>query len=269
MNRLIQIFILSVIILSPLTGHSSQKDTSTLHIQVYVDGICIPMSKSIYYPTSKFQKSKSVLQSSLYYSTIYTSVTSLDSADLNPQSNHQLQSSSLQFDPSLEYKLIFLHYKGFDRTSVDSMVIEISKLDSDAQITLQFKKGNFKLAKMKSFKKLKNNEPPIFRINDTPPYKNALKLDSKVFFDNGKLKAKYYILYPNFPLYYVQEFDSVNNNYAQGFRLLQNNNAINIGYAQSIWANDDYSKHGYWEYFENGVRIKHEMWSSMLQEKYE
>jgi hypothetical protein len=229
----------------------------------------MPMSKSIYYPTSKYQKSKSVLQSSSYYSTIYATVSSLDSADLNPQSNHQLQSSSLQFNPNLEYKLIFLHYKGFDRTSVDSMVIEISKLDSDAQIILPFKKGNFKLSKMKTFQKLKKNDPPIFKINDSPQFKNTLKLDSTAFFNNGKLKTKYFILYPNFPLYFVQEFDSISDNFSQGFRLMQNYNQPSIGSMQSIWANNDYSKYGYWEYFENGSRTKHEMWASILQESYE
>ena len=51
--------------------------------------------------------------------------------------------------------------------------------------------------------------------------------------------------------------------------MISNYNQQTLNSQQSIWANPDNTKYGYWEYFENGKRVKHEMWMSVLQEKYE
>jgi hypothetical protein len=103
-------------------------------MQTYDEGICYPVTKSNFYSTSRYQKSKLVLQSGTYYSTIYAEIISLDSADLDPQSNHKLQSSSLKFNPTLTYELVISRNDGFDKTDPEKMVIKISKLEKDAQL---------------------------------------------------------------------------------------------------------------------------------------
>ncbi len=268
MIRIIQYLLFCSILLYTTYGNSQNTDTVELHIQVYDQGICIPMLESNYYKTSCYQRTKSVLQSGDYYSTINAYVNSPDSADLRPQSNHQLQSSSLQFNPTLDYELVFLRYNGFDRSSPDSMVIKISQLDKSAQLTLLFKKGKFTLEKMKLFRKLKPNASPDFKASKS--YKTTLRIDSTAHFTNGKTKARYFVVHPNFPLYYVQEFDSINPScFAQGFRLISNYNGPKVPTYQSTWGNTENTKYGYWEYFEHGNRVKHELWASRLQQKFE
>ena len=123
---------------------------------------------------------------------------------------------------------------------------------------------------MKFYKALNSDESPNFRAEKSLPFKNTLKLDSTAYFPNGKKKANYYLVTANFPLYYVQEFDSINpNSYAQGFRMMSNYLVRGAPMNQSIWDNSENTKYGYWEYVENGKRIKHEMWASMCQQKFE
>jgi len=270
MIRFIQYFLFSSILLYSTNGYSRDTNSIALHIQLYNAGICMPMLPSVYYGTSIDQKTKSVLQSGSYYSTIYAYVNSPDNAHLMPQSNHLLQSSSLQFNPNLDYELVFLRYDGMNRNTPDSMIIKISKLDQDSQVILDFKKGNFTLKKMKLFENIKTNVDPDFRSIEKIDFKNTLKLDSTANFKNGKKKAKYYIVSENYPLYYVQEFDSVNpGSYSQDFRLLQNYNSPVAMIRQPVWANLESTKYGYWEYFENDKRIKHELWASVRQQKFE
>ncbi len=252
-------------------GISQDTNTVTLHMQVYDNGICLPMTPSIYYSTSRFQQSKSVFECGSYYSTVYAYVKAKDSSHLLPQSNHLTQSGSLKFNPKLDYELIFLQYEGYNRVSPDTMTIQISKLDKDAQITLPFKKGKFNLKKMPLFSELKKAASPVFLPLESKDFKKSLKLDSTAYFANGDKKAKYYIVAQNFPLYFVQEFDSIHsNNYSQGFRLLSAYNIPGgIAYGQAVWANGDVTKYGYWEYFENDIRIKHELWASSLWQQFE
>jgi antitoxin component YwqK of YwqJK toxin-antitoxin module len=230
------------------------------------------MYASIYYSTSKFQKSKQVFQCGSYYSTIYAYVNSPDSAHLMPQSNNLHQSGSLKFNPKLDYELVFLRSDGFNRNTPDSMIIQISKLDKDAQLIIPFHKGTFKLKKMDFFQELDNNGIPNFRDPSIDIGKQRMKLDSTARYANGKIKAKYFIYAKNFPLYFVKEFDSINpSNYSQGFKLLTNYNIATstVSLGNPIWTSSDNTKYNYWEYFENGKRIKHELWASALQEKYE
>jgi len=256
------------------TSFSFAQDTNTveLHLQIYDQGVCIPMHESIYYSTSKFQKSKQVFQCGSYYSTLYVYVNSTDSAHLLPQSYHQHQSGSLKFNPQLNYELVFLRSNGFNRNTPDSMIIEISKLDKDAQITLPFKKGRFKLKKMDLFQGLESNGTPDFKKSSIDVGKQKMKLDSTAYFDNGKKKAEYFIYAKDFPLYYVKEYDATNpDNYSQGFRLLTSYKIPNTEFflGNSIWTNADYTKYNYWEYFENGACVKHELWASVMQHKHE
>jgi antitoxin component YwqK of YwqJK toxin-antitoxin module len=269
MIRLIQGFLTVGLLLHSLNGFTQDTNTVELHIQVYDKGVCTPLIPSIYYSTSKYQRTKSVFQGGSYYSTIYVGVNSTDSAHLLPQNNHQLLSSSLRFNPKLDYELVILHYDGFNRNSPDSTVIKISKLDKNAQLIIPLKKGKYDLKKMKYFKELKSNLAPDFRSVERKEFKNTLKLDSVARYTNGEKKAKYYIIADNFPLYFVQEFDSIHpSDYAQGYHLKNHNGGIAYP-GTPIWSNAASSKYGYWEYFENDKIVKHELWASMLQEKYE
>lgn len=270
MNLIIRHLLFYCFLFQSLIGLGEDSNKVKLHIQLYDAGICRSMTPLVYSSTSRYQKTKSVFQSGAYYSTMYAGVCSADSSDLSPEINHERQSISLLFNPKLDYKLVLLRYNGFDRSAPDSMVIKISKLNTDAQLIIPFKKGKFSLQKMKHFKKLKTGMYPEFRTTEATRFKNSLKLDSTAYFSNGKTKAKYYLLYPNFPLYFVREFDQKNLNcYAQGFRLIQNQNIEGFSYGQGIWSDQNTTKYGYWEYFENDKRVKHEMWASVLQEKFE
>lgn len=270
MIRFIHYILFGFIVLHSVNGISQDTNRVQLHIQFYDNGVSTPMLKSPRYSTSMYQKTKSVLLSSSYYSTLYAAINSTDSADLKIKENHKLQSSSLRLDPKLDYELVVLSYNGFDLNHPDSMVIKISKLSSDAQLTLPFKKGKFKLEKMKYFKKIEKNASPDFSSAIDLNINNTLKRDSISYFENGKIKAKYYKIASNFPLYFVQEFDPENpKNYAQGYRLITNYSFAGIPLQKSVWTNPDMTKYGYWEYFEDGVRVKHERWASILQERYE
>ena len=260
----------SGLLFNAIIGYSQSSQTVELHFQLHNEGICLPMQKSIYYNTSRYRPIKSALQSGVYYSTIYAFVHSLDSGDLSPQTNHKLQSSSLQLNPKLDYELVFLRYNGFNKLNPDSMIIHITKLDQNAQLVLPFKKGNFMLQEMNYFQKLDSNTTPTFSYKGSSPFKFTLKLDSIARYPNGKTKVKYYKIADNFPLHYVQEFDSLNpTTYAQGFRLLMHPPGLENNVKQAVWANAENTKYGYWEYIENGKRLKHEMWASMLQARFE
>ncbi len=251
---------------------SQSSASSELHIQLYDQGICVPLLETNRYSTSRYYKSKSVFQSGAYYSTIYVYVNSLDSGDLKPQTNHQLQCGSLQFNSSLDYELVLLKYDGFNKSSPDSMVIHISKLAEDAQLILPFKKGKQSLERMKYFNTLKKKNSPKFAPENDKRLTNQLKLDSTTYFANGGIKTKYFKVADNFPLYYMQEFDSINpSQIAQGFRLLSYyKKGQEMPLAQSsIWTNNTNSKYGYWEYFERDKRFKHELWAGTLQQKFE
>lgn len=270
MNSVLKKFLFSIILLYTLSGKSKGLETVALHIQVYNQGICIPMMESNFYSTSRYQKAKMVFQSGSYYSTIYAYVNSLDSGDLKPRANHELQSCSLQFKPTLKYELVVLRYDGYNRIEADTMRIRIDKLTNDAQIILRFKKGKFKLKKSKYFKKLIMNTTPDFRSVERKAFKNKLKIDSTAYFTNGRIKANYYVVSPNFPLIYVQEFDSANTNtYSRGYHLLSNYKKQTIPVVKPLRPNNAGTKYGYWEYFENGLRTKHEIWASILQQKFE
>jgi hypothetical protein len=207
-----------------------------------------------------------------YYSTLQVYVDSPDSAHLHPQSNHQIQAGSLNLNPKKEYQLVITRSEGFNKNTLDSMVIKIAHLDKDAQLIIPFQKGTFTLNKMKFYKELKESESPNFMNEESLPFKNTLKSVTTTFYSNGNKKAHYYQFYPNFPLYFVQEFDSVNpNHYAQGFRYINIISATNFDQftTHSIWTNPYTNKYGYWEYFEDDKRLRLELWASTLQEKYE
>jgi antitoxin component YwqK of YwqJK toxin-antitoxin module len=154
------------------------------------------------------------------------------------------------------------------RINPDSMVINISKMASDAQVMISFQKGKFNLKGMKNFKTIKG--VPNFQKEDQHPPKTNLKLDSTAYFTNGKTKAIYYKVAPNYPLHYVQEFDSVNpNSYAHGYQVIQPTAHSWMPKQTPIWKSAYQNKSGYWEYIKNGKRTKLEMWASLLKEKYE
>ena len=251
-------------------GLSQGTKRKTLHLQVYTEGVCLPMTKAVNYEVNRTRIAKNLLQSYGYYSTIYAIINSKDSGDFNPQSNHQLQSSSISLDSERQYELILLNYRGFIHPNPDSMVISISKLETDAQVIIAFKKGRFSLKKMKLYKKLNPEQFPNFNSLNKAVSRNTLKLDSMAYFKNGKIKAKYYRFADNFPLYFVEEFDFINpRTYSCGFRLIQNYSSP-FGYQNKpIWGNTDVTKYGYWKYFVNGEKIGHELWASTLQEKYQ
>jgi len=150
------------------------------------------------------------------------------------------------------------------------MIISISNLDSDAQLILPFEKGHHTLSKMKYFEKLNSGTPVDFISAQSKGLECSLKLDSTAYYSNGNTKAKFYVITEHFPLYYVQEFDSImTSSYSQGFHLMSNYKTPQPTYYQSVWASPSNSKYGYWEYIENGSRVKHEIWASMLLEQYE
>ncbi|RYM33335.1 hypothetical protein ERX46_10345 [Brumimicrobium glaciale] len=269
MIRIIQYILFGTFLLNSTNGFSQSTNTVELNIQFYDQGICYPMEISSKYPSSQHLKTKTILQSSAYYSTLYAEVISKDTADLKPQSNHELQASSMQFNPELTYELIVYKYNGFDRSEPEAMVIKISKLKNDTQLIIPFKKGDFDLQEMEFFKELETNSPPKFKSIEDKEIKNKLKLDSTAYFSNGSIKANYYIVADNFPLYFVKEFDSINrNSYAQGLSLLTNYNLKLEQPYKTIWEDSGNTKYGYWEYFENGKRIKHELWASAMSHQY-
>ena len=123
---------------------------------------------------------------------------------------------------------------------------------------------------MKFFKTIGKNSLPDFQKTKNKELTNGLKLDSTAYYKNGKKKAKYYRFSDNFPLYFVKEFDSlISGTYSQGFRLISNYKINQIGYNPSINSNPDVTKYGYWEYFVDEEKVKHELWASMLQEQFE
>ena len=272
MIRLIQnsIFLLTLLLSIEALG----RDTNNieLHLQLYDQGVCFPLRTSQNYSTSKHQKVKYVFQCGSYYSTIHVYVESRDSADLQPQENHQFQSSSLKFNPKLKYKLVIVRTRGFGNTKPDSMVVLVEKLQQAAQVRISFKKGSYKLEKLDSFEKIKTNAAPNFTREAQFRMKKVLKLDSTAYYNNGEKKTEYYIYEKNFPFYYVQEFDSLNPlNIARGFRMLSQykNPQLARPYQLSVWNNSDYSKYDYWEYYEGDRLVKHELWSSRLQQSFE
>jgi antitoxin component YwqK of YwqJK toxin-antitoxin module len=270
MIRIINYILFSGILLYSAYGRSQDTNTVELHIQLYDEGASIPVREAVSYSASRYQKLKQVFVSETYFSTIYVSVKSKDSAEVYPQINHKLQSFSLQFNPKLDYELIIGRYDGFDKSSPEIMVIEISNLENDAQLMLPFKKGDFVLQKMKYFEAIQAISSPQFQSENRDNIKNNLKLDSTAYFLNGNKKAKYYVVTDQFPLYYVEEFDSINSSfYSQGFRLLTNRNGVKSQTSQPVWTIRDNTKYGYWEYFENGKRVKHELWTAVIKEKYE
>lgn len=270
MIRIIQCFLLGIVLLYSSNGWSQDTNSVELHLQIYDEGICYPLVKSNFYSTSRFQKSKAVFEAGAYFNTIFVEVISSDSADLKPTSNHKLQSGSLRLKPDLEYTLVISRGDGFDRANPGKMLIKIPKLKKDAQVIIPFEKGEFHLTKMEFFKELELKSQPNFRTLESKKFKSTLKLDSTAFFPNGRQKAKYYIVADNFPLYFVEEFDSINENlYSQGFHVLQNYKLDGFQHGRSPWINSENTKYGYWEYFENGKRVKHELWASVPQEKFE
>lgn len=272
MIRFIQLTLLSFTFLYSTLCSGIQTDTVKLHIQVFNKGICIPMLKSTYYSTSRFQNSKSVFQAGSYYSTIYAYINSTDTTDLHPLPNHKLQSSSLQLNPKKDYELVLLRYRGFDKSNPDSMLIKIKNLSSDAQVIIPFKKGKFELHKMNFFKKLNTNTLLNFQKIEHKAFKLKLKLNKVTRFSNENVKANYFFVSKGFPLYYVQEFDSTNaTNYVQGFLLILDTNQTKAfpNQSLSVWRDNRNTRYGYWEYYENGKRTKHELWASQLQEQFE
>lgn len=269
MTSIIQSFLLCCFLIPIGMGRAQQAETVKLHLQLYNQGICIPMSVSSSYNAYPNQKNKTVFSCGSYYSTITISINSKDTADITPLANHKLQSASLQLHTESTYELTITRSNGFNRNEPEIMQIQISKLNSDAQLLIPFKKGSYELEKMKYFKKLRKNAIPDF-LNINKEIKNELKLDSTAYFSNGKVKAKYYSLYDNFPLKYIREFDSINSeNYAQGFRLMIQTHSLYKANNKPVWGNTDAAKYNYWEYIENGVRVKHEFWAGTIKEQFE
>lgn len=241
-----------------------------LHFQIYDQGICLPLQVSPYYSTSQFQATKRVFASAAHYSTLHVFVNSADSADLNPQVNHKTQSSALSLKSLQTYDLVVLRQKGYNTNEIDSMVIKIASLDSNAQLLIPFQKGTFDLDEMSGFNTFKSDRIPSFSTYEGKDATKLLKLDSTAYYNNGRIKAKFYEYAEHYPLYYVQEFDSIQEeSYAQGFHLLSNYNGPVISVNHSVWTNNDNTKYGYWECFEKGKRKKHEFWASVPYEKYE
>lgn len=269
MNKNIHFFLLILILCTSVQGKCQDTNSVELHFQVFDKGICMPMARSEYYNASRFYDSKAIFKSSAYYSTMHIYLDSKDSAELLPMVNHMTQSSSIRLNPNLKYRLVLLNTNGFFRTEQDSMVIDINKLSDDSQVELTFKKGKFSLDDFESFRKLNKNEVPDFSSEEEVNYKRKLKLDSTTYYENGKVQAKYFNIYKGYPLCFVQEFDSVNPQiYSQGCRLSPFTNDQSTG-RYSVWSNDNTTKYGYWEYFENGIRTKHEYWASVLTNQYE
>lgn len=272
MIRLIQNSIILLTLLLSIAAFSRDTNSIELHLQLYDQGICFPLRESKNYSTSKHQKVKSVFQCGSYFSTIHVYVESRDSADLQPQENHQFQSSSLKFNPKLKYQIVIVRNQGFESTKPDSMVIFVENLNQAAQMQLSFTKGSYKLKALDSYEKIETNAAPNFIREAHFRMKKYLKLDSTDYYNNGEKKTEYYIYEKNFPFYYVQEFDSLNPlNIARGFRMLSQykNPQLARPYQLSVWSNSDYTKYDYWEYYEDGVLVKHELWASQLQQTFE
>ncbi len=271
MTQRLKYVIFSLIILASGLAWGQDTVVSKLHLKIYDEGVCYPMVRSNNYSETYRPYPLTVLQSAGYYSTIFATVRATGASDLNPQHDHKTLSSSLQFNNKLDYVLVIFRSKGFDRTTPDSMVIKISELDCDAQLVLPFKTGKYNLQKMKFFTPIKKNEAPNFLSTESYGIKNELKLDSTAYFANGKSKALYYEVAASFNLFFVQEFDSIDPmSYAQGFRLMSNYHypAHDKKLPIAVYGNKETNKYGYWEYFENGVCIQHEMWTGWLNGQY-
>ena len=73
-------------------------------------------------------------------------------------------------------------------------------------------------------------------------------------------------------MYYVEEiYKDGSERKSSGFRLIQNytNPYTELASKPSIWTNSDVAKHGYWQHYENGNLVKHELWASYKTEGYE
>ncbi|RFC53161.1 hypothetical protein [Brumimicrobium aurantiacum] len=267
----ITLILLVALMLHPDISFGQNDNTSQLHIKLVHDGITYPLIVSNNYPTSKNYKIRTVFSTSTYYSRIYILLKSKDTSDVFPKENHKIQSGRLSLKSDQNYQLKIIKQDGFNLNIQDSMVISIKKLEKDAQLILDFKKGKYQLEKMKTFQTLKKSELPHFNSYNFQEHKIKLKLDSTAYFKNGNVSVKYFLVTKNFPLIYVQEFDSINpSKFAQGFRLITaykhpQGPQINLG----NWTQNSNNKYGYWEYFQNENKYKHEFWSSVLLESYE
>ncbi len=243
-------------------------NTVKLYLQVCNQGVIVPLYKSnsyMLYPNEHQQ----LFACESYYHTLNISIRTKDSTHLNPTSDHKLQAGLIEINKDQEYELEISRKKGFDNTSgLEYMKVQISKLNTNGQVIIPFKEGAYKLKEMKFFDPLDLGESPDF-FSSRAAFKNEMKLDSTSHYTNGSVKAKYFIQYPNYPLYYVEEFDSISKEMtAAGFRMLIKQVdywAIN---KKAVWSNTNLNKYGYWEYFKEGVRTKHELWAGGLMEEF-
>jgi hypothetical protein len=251
-----------------LTGTGHARDAVKLYFQVYNQGVIIPLYPSNSYGLYPNQKQQ-IFACGTYYHTLNISVKTKDSTHLNPTSNHKIQAAFIEIQKDEVYELEISRKKGFDNTGgLEYMKIEISKLNTDGQLIIPFKAGTYKLKEMKFFDPLDIGESPDF-FSSRAAFKNEMKVDSTSRYSNGSLKAKYYEQYPNYPLYYVEEYDSITKELiASGFRLM----IAQVDYwattKKAVWSNSDLNKHGYWEYFKDGVRTKHKLWAGGLMEEF-
>lgn len=270
MNMKKQFILYIIVALTSIKCYCQDTNAVELHIKFYSKGVCQPMLKSNHYSTSIYQKTKQVFQSGVYYSNLFTYVTSTDIGDLKPKINHELQASSIELNPNLDYEILLIRTYGFDRIKSDSMVIMISKLNNDAQVALNFESGKFNLEKMEFFKKIKPNSHPKFKSKKDLGIKNTLKLDSISYFANGHIKSKYFQTSFKNLLFFVQEFDSLNpGSYSEGYQLFPNGINSSIKKIQPIWTEPENTKQGYWRYFEDSRLKKHEFWTGTLRETFE
>jgi hypothetical protein len=270
MNRIIQYIFYSVILLQSALVIAQESNSVELHFQIYDEGICIPMSINYHHNSTKNQEKRLVFNTGFNLNRFYVSIKVKDSSDLKPNTNHKLKSSSLTLKSNLDYEIEILKYSNTDGKEEKKMNIKVSELKSDAQVIILLNKGEYKLNEMKHFKLIERNTSPDFKSKDRKAIKHTLKLDSTSYYANKKKKANFYIFPGTNNLYFTEEFDSINERKnAQGVRLIQPNHNNLVWSKQSVWADSDNTKCGYWDYFENDTLAKHELWASVIQERFE
>jgi hypothetical protein len=247
------------------------EDTNSvaLHLQIYNEGICLPLVPNQPGNTTPKNYPIQVFESGGYYRNFFVSIKSDTPTAFSPRVNHLLQAGVIQLKPNTNYEILLVRYHGFNNAQPDTMRIKVKELTNNAQVMLGFKQGTFSLNKIKSFKKLTKNTDSSFDRSDENQFENTLKIERTTHYANGNLKVRVYRLAENFPLKYVQEFDSLfPENYAQGYRMEVAQAGINRRLS-SIWKTGDVTKYGYWEYFEEGKRIKLELWQTYPQKQFE
>ncbi|PKR79805.1 hypothetical protein CW751_13320 [Brumimicrobium salinarum] len=268
MKRIIQLFsLLSFVFSSPFA--SGQKNEHQLHFQLKSNGISIPLIKSNRYETTQIGEIKKVFESGTYYRLFEVEVITNDTSDLVPVSNHKWQSAALTLRVKEKYQVIISSSEGNLNQAPKKMILDISHFKNNAQVVIDFKKGEFELKKLESYSII--DTVPNFEVKKGDEVKINLKAHQTFRFSNGEKKAVYYKLSEDFPLYYVQEFDSIQQGkFAQGMRLIQGElSDINSECNTPLTSEEHQNKYGYWEYFAENAMVKLAYFSYNLREKYE